>query len=281
MSSPRSLQARRHHYEVERELAARLRSSTREERTALFASLYDELFARVPDHPRLTRQGSKEARARGVRAQMRLLGASLRPGDTLVEFASGDGWLSNAAAEVAGQVISIDISDQRDLSEPPPANVRHVVYDGYQLDLPDACADVVFSYQFLEHLHPDDVAPHFAMAHRLLKPGGRYVFDSPHRYTGPHDISRDFSETLDCFHFQEWTHREMRKRLRDFGFDPAWVVRFGRVWTGWLPNAVVDLLEWLLLPLPHALRRRLCARAFPSVAMVAVKAKSQASSQDG
>ena len=203
---------------------------------------------------------------------MRLLGASLRTGDTLVEFASGDGWLSNAAAAVAAEVISIDISDQRDLSEPPPGNVRHVVYDGYHLDLPEACADVVFSYQFLEHLHPDDVEPHFQMVRRLLKPGGRYVFDTPHRYTGPHDISREFSTTLNCFHFQEWTHREMRQRLRRLGFHPAWVVRFGRVWKGWLPNAVVDLLELLLLPVPHRLRRRLCGRLLPSVAMVAVKA---------
>lgn len=274
MSSSRSLEARRHHYEVERELAGRLRQSNRAERTALFGKMYDELFARVPDHPRLTRKGSEEARARGVRAQMRLLSCVLKPGQTLVEFASGDGWLSNAAAATAKEVISVDISDQRDVSQPPPTNVRHVIYDGYHLELPEASADIVFSYQFLEHLHPEDVPLHFQMVRRLLKPGGKYVFDTPHRYSGPHDISREFSATLDCFHFQEWTHREMRRTLRKNGFDPAWVVRFGKSWEGWLPNRLVDLVEFLLLPVPQKLRVKLCARLFPSVALVAVRSSS-------
>ena len=214
---PRSREALRHHYEVERELAARLRASTREERTALFGRLYGELFERVPDHPRHTRKGSEAARRRGVQAQMRLLQGTLRPGQVFVEFAPGDGWLSNAVAATATQVYAIDISDQRDLSTPPPSNVRHVVYDGYHVALPDACADVVFSYQFLEHLHPDDVAPHFELVRRLLKPGGCYVFDTPHRYSGPHDISRHFGDRLDCFHFQEWTHRDMRRLFGAMG----------------------------------------------------------------
>jgi SAM-dependent methyltransferase len=267
---PRSREALRHHFEVERELAARLRASTREERTALFGRLYGELFERVPDHPRHTRKGSEVARRRGVQAQMRLLQGTLRPGQVFVEFAPGDGWLSNAVAATAAQVYAIDISDQRDLSTPPPANVHHVVYDGYHVDLPDACADVVFSYQFLEHLHPDDVAPHFELVRRLLKPGGCYVFDTPHRYSGPHDISRHFGDRLDCFHFQEWTHRDMRRLLGAHGFSEARVFRMGRPQTG-LFNALVDGLEWLLQPLPHRLRRRLCGRLFPSVAMVATK----------
>ncbi len=267
---PRSPEALRHHYEVERELAARLRASTRAERTSLFGLLYGELFERVPDHPRHTRKGSEAARRRGVQAQMRLLQGTLQPGQVLVEFAPGDGWLSNAAAATASEVYSIDISDQRDLSTPPLANVHHRVYDGYHVDLPDACADVVFSYQFLEHLHPDDVAPHFEVVNRLLKPGGCYVFDTPHRYTGPHDISRFFTDQLDCFHFQEWTHREMRRLLRLHGFGAAHVFRMGQPQQG-LFNVLVDGLEWLLQPLPHRLRRRLCGRLFPSVSMVAVK----------
>jgi SAM-dependent methyltransferase len=201
---------------------------------------------------------------------MRLLQGTLRPGQVFVEFAPGDGWLSNAVAATAAQVYAIDISDQRDLSTPPPANVRHVVYDGYHVDLPDACADVVFSYQFLEHLHPDDIAPHFELVRRLLKPGGCYVFDTPHRYSGPHDISRFFGDRLDCFHFQEWTHRDMRRLLRAQGFSEARVFRMGHPQAG-LFNILVDGLEWLLQPLPHRLRRRLCGRLFPSVAMVATK----------
>lgn len=259
----------RNHYEVERELAARLRSSTREERMALFGQLYAELFHRVPDHPRATRLESDELKRLNVAAQMRLLREHLHADATLVEFAPGNCWLSKEAAKTAKQVIAVDISDQSDPKQTAPKNFRHISYDGTNLDLPDGCASVAYSYQFLEHLHPDDVAPHFQLVHRLLKPGGIYVFDTPHRYSGPHDISREFSDTLDCFHFQEWTCNGMRRLLASHGFPKSWIVRFGKMQRSAWFNIGFDTLEKLLAPLPHKLRRSLARRVFPSVAMVA------------
>lgn len=277
MSSPtatpkRTREQLRNHYEVEKELAARLRTSTREERSKLFGVLYDELLRRVPDHPRWTRMESEQMHRQNAAAQMKLLREYLKPRSTLVEIAPGNGWLGYEAAKTAAHVYGIDISDQLDPSQPRPANYTHVVYDGYQLDLPGGIADIAFSYQFLEHLHPDDVAPHMQLVLRLLKPGGVYVFDTPHRYSGPHDISREFSNTLDCFHFQEWTHREMRRLLRAQGFKDAWVFRMGRTQRGFAFNALVNAVELLLLPVPQGLRRRLCRRLFPAVTMVATKA---------
>ncbi len=268
---PRTREQLRHHYEVERELAARLRNSTREERSHLFGTLYEELFRRVPDHPRWTRMESEALRRRNVATQMKLMREWLRPESTLVEFAPGNGWLGYEAAKTAKQVIGVDISNQLDPNMPKPDNYRHIVYDGYQLDLPDGCADIAFSYQFLEHLHPDDVGPHFEMVRRLLKPGGVYVFDTPHRYSGPHDISREFSNTLDCFHFQEWTHHEMRRTLRAHGFAKSWAYRMGRVRKSAAFNLLVDGVELLLKPLPHFLKRKLCGRLFPAVTMAAMR----------
>lgn len=265
----RSREQLRNHYEVEKELAARLRKSTRAERKHLFGTLYEELFRRVPDHPRATRLDSADEHRRNVAAQMRLLREFLRPDTTLVEVAPGNGWLGCEAAKTAKQVFGIDISDQRDAKLAFPPNYQHIVYDGEHLDLPDGIADAAFSYQFLEHLHPDDIDPHFQIVRRLLKPGGVYVFDTPHRYSGPHDISCEFSNTLDCFHFQEWTHREMRLLLRRHGFSRSQVFRFGRLQQSPLFNMMVDLAELMMLPVPHGIRRRLCRRLFPAVTMAA------------
>jgi len=52
----RSLEQLRNHFEVEKGLADQLRAATREERTLLFRTMYDTLFSKVPDHPRLERQ---------------------------------------------------------------------------------------------------------------------------------------------------------------------------------------------------------------------------------
>src|SRR5947208_98741 len=90
MSDPRTLERLRHHYRVESELASRLRSSSREERRALFAQLYDELFARVPDHPRLVRRDTRELSRSSIDSRLRLLRPFLFPDATFLEFAPGD-----------------------------------------------------------------------------------------------------------------------------------------------------------------------------------------------
>lgn len=272
--SPRTPDRLRHHYEVERELAARMRASTREERTELFKTLYTELFDRVPDHPRLTRRDTTESSQQNSEKQLRLLLPHFPangPKPVLVEFAPGDCRLSFAAAPACEKVYGIDISDQRSPGEVFPENFELIVYDGYHLDLPEACADLVFSYQFLEHLHPDDVPLHFEMVHRLLKPGGVYVFDTPHRFSGPHDISVHFGDTLECFHFQEWSYREMRRLLKHHGFGRTAMHRKGRLVKNPLLNAFHDGVECLVGLLPRSLRRRLANRYLQSVALAAWK----------
>jgi ubiquinone/menaquinone biosynthesis C-methylase UbiE len=267
---PRSPERLRHHYEVEKELAARLRASTREERPALFKELYTELFERVPDHPRLTRREAPEESRRKVAGQMRLLSSFLAPEQTVIEFAPGDCRLAFEVAQHVDQVIGVDISDQRTEGDrsAAPANFRLAVYDGYHLALPDQLADVAFSYQFLEHLHPDDVAPHLGLVLRLLKPGGWYVFDTPHRYTGPNDISGAFGDELVCFHFQEWTLNSMRQQLIASGFKTIRVIKRGKA-LGRINAGMLLLVETLVGSLPTPLKKRIARHLFSSVAMAA------------
>lgn len=259
----------RHHFEVERELAGKMRNSSRADRTELFKTLYNELFERVPDHPRLTRRDTPESSRRKVQSQLRLLKLFLKPDTVFLEFAPGDCRLASAVASEVKSVIGVDISDQRAQNEASPANLELVVYDGYELAVPDNSADVIFSYQFLEHLHPDDVSQHFQLARRLLKPGGVYVFDTPHRFSGPHDVSRHFGNSLQCFHFQEWTYREMRVLLRKHGFSRTAIFRFGKPCLSKAANCINDMAELLVGLLPIRLRQQLSKRLFQSVAMIA------------
>lgn len=260
----------RQHYEVERELAARLRASTREERRTLVGELYSELFARVPDHPRLVRREDAGDSVAAVAKQLRLLEPHLRAGQEFLEIAPGDGRLSIAVAGRVGQVWMADVSDQTGGAE-LPANCRHLVFDGFDLPLPDGSVDVAFSYQFLEHLHPDDVQPHLELVASKLRPGGVYVLDTPHRFSGPWDASRSYALEPECFHMQEWTYREVGERLEAAGFR-EWhpyrmgVVRRGRGWRK-LTLAVEDVMDRL----PRRLERRLAQRVFQAVTLLAVR----------
>ena len=269
-SNQRTLDQIRNHYEVEKELAARLLKSSRAERTRLFRTLYDELFARVPDHPRLTRRNEAELSERAVAAQLALLRRQLEGVRTFLEFAPGDCRLSFEVCRFVEKVYAVDISDQTGGVASRPANFELVLYDGYHLDLPPQTIDLAFSYQFLEHLHPDDVIPHFQMIKRLLRPGGAYIFSTPHRYSGPHDISAYFSDTPQGFHFQEWTYRELGEVLEAAGFAAWFTYRFGRPRRSKLVNGLTLAVESAFGLLPRRVQRRVSRRLFQGVTMMAV-----------
>lgn len=267
----RTFEQLRNHYEVERELAERLLNSSRDERKILFSSLYEELFERVPDHPRLTRRDTPERNASAVDARLRLLLPHLSGDMQFLEFAPGDCRLAYEICPLVQRVTAVDISDQRSLVDEPPGNFDLMLYDGYTLDVPDSSIDIVFSYQFLEHLHPEDVDVHLENVVRVLKEGGVYIFDTPHRFSGPHDISGAFGNKLECLHFQEWTYREMFKLVCRHGFSRCYAYAGGRVRRGRLLNFLKLGAELLVGMLPSRLTKFCSARLFQGVTIMAVK----------
>jgi len=97
----------RQQYEVEKELADRLRGATREQRRPLYRSVYNELYPRVPHHPQLTRKSSADLTRGALDPQLRLLRPFLRPETTLFEIGPGDCALCVAAAERVRQVSQL------------------------------------------------------------------------------------------------------------------------------------------------------------------------------
>lgn len=264
------LEQARAHFAVERELADRLRHSTRAERTELFRTLYAELFARVPQHARLLRRGNAEETTRAIASQFRLLQPHLPGVKTFLEFAPGDCRLAWKVCGRVPEVLAVDISDQTG-GAPAPQNFRLMIYDGYRLDLPDQSVDLIFSYQFIEHIHPDDTQLHLELAYRLLRPGGKYVFATPHRYSGPHDISRRFSDEPRGFHLKEWTYRELAALARSVGFSRCHTYRFGRVRESVVVNQLTYGAELALSPWPRRLRRWLSSRIFTGITLALQK----------
>ena len=265
----RSLESVRNHYEVERGIAARLLATPRAERSAFYRGMYDELFARVPDHPRLLRRDDAARTAEHNRSKFTLLRGYLGRELRVAEFAPGDCRFCRALCEHVASVVGIDISDQRGAGFDAPANFRFVVYDGYAVELDEGSVDLVFSDQLVEHLHPEDTALHFALVHRLLAPGGTYLFRTPHALCGPHDVSRFFADEPQGFHLREWTYGELEPVLRAAGFTRLrayWNARGARVP---LPWQLVTLLEAGLRRLPAGLRRRVSRPLLPNVTVAA------------
>jgi SAM-dependent methyltransferase len=268
----RTLEQVWNHYQVEKALAARLKRCDREGRRRLFETMYDELFAAVPDHPRLAENTAPARTAELNRAKTNLLRRWLRPDALLVEFAPGDCEFAGAIAGQVRRVIGVDISDQRAPGKRWPDNFELLVYDGYALpQVAPGSVDVIFSHQFLEHLHPQDTLSHLALAHSLLKPGGCYVIHTPHAASGPWDVSRYFCDEPEGFHLKEWTYGELRACARGLGYSRVEAVVAKRGFNVTLPYAYFTSTEAMLRAIGRRRARRIAQRLIPDLMCVAHK----------
>lgn len=253
----RTVEQLRHHYQVEKELADKLRSATKQDRRWLYGALYDELFRRVPDHPQLTRKSSESLKREALHKELSLIKPFLRPSSVFMEVGPGDCALSFAVARLVQEVIAVDVSEEITRTSAAPDNFRLLLSDGCSVPALPASVDVCYSNQLMEHLHPDDAEEQLENIHRALKPGGVYVCITPNVLTGPHDISSFFDPVATGFHLKEYSVEELADLFRKVGFT-----RFDAAiaWRGYYSTLDASYLmrcERLLSSLPDRLRRGL------------------------
>jgi SAM-dependent methyltransferase len=251
----RTLEQIRNHYEIEKTIAIRLKKATREERKIIYRTMYDELFKQVPDHPRLKCRENPKLTALVNRNKLKLIEKFINKSTVFVEFAPGDCRFATSICDRVRSVYGVDISDQRGQFDNVPDNFKLIIYDGYDLQMQENSTDVVFSDQLIEHLHPEDTELHFQLVRKILRPQGVYVFRTPHRFSGPHDVSRYFSDEAEGFHLKEWTYSEIVKILKRLKYSS---------WSGYKytkrnlikkPFAYLIIIGYILNILPKRLRR--------------------------
>lgn len=256
----RSPERLRHHYAVEKRLAARLQAAPRERRLHMLTAMYEELFREVPDHPRLVIKQTPEHSRANVALQMRLVRRFLQPRMTLLEIGAGDCAFSFEAAKRVRQVYAVDVDEVLSRNARTPANFKLFLSDGVSVPVPAGSVDVAYSNQLMEHLHPDDAREQLANIFAALAPGGVYICLTPNRLDGPHDISRNFSDQASGFHLKEYTVTELAALFRATGFRRVSAYsKKNNVWFP-VPLGAILALEALLQRLPPHLRRPLARR---------------------
>ncbi len=206
------------HYDIERELADRLRNAPKSERRTLYSDLYDELFQRVPHHTQLTRKQSPQWRRRAIAFQMNVLRGFLDEGTSFLEVGPGDCALAFHVAEHVKNVVAVDVSENITNSSDSPDNFELILSDGSSIPVPENSIHVIYSNQLMEHLHPDDAFDQLGNILRALVPGGVYLCITPNRLSGPHDISKYFDTEATGFHLKEYTVSELSALFRKVGF---------------------------------------------------------------
>jgi SAM-dependent methyltransferase len=211
----------------------------------------------VPDHPQNSRKADIVTQQAATDRQWRLLSRFTHADSTYMEIGAGDCHLAMAIAQRARFSYAIDVSDVIASGNQRPKNFAMIVSDGIHVGVPAGAVDVAYSNQLMEHLHPDDAADQLREICKSLAPGGRYICVTPHRFSGPHDISRFFAPEARGFHLKEYTYGELRQLFLAAGFDSTsiWTGLAGRFFP--IPQPIVLGIEKLLGLLPRAIQKRL------------------------
>jgi len=253
------------HYELEKKLAARIMNASPDDRTRASIDAYDELFSTITWHDGHLKTVERRDKVRdSYKPFLRMVG---RDQDVL-ELGCGNGAQMRALGPLNRRCVGIDISETvLDNQAVMPSNVELRVADATNLFLlEDDSFDVAFSTQLVEHIHPEDVQRHFDEVARVLRPGGRYICETPHPLTGPHDVSFHFDETATCFHLKEYTFAEILTLMRRAGFRSfraplfrqamyekrPWLAKLGELPADWR-RPVESAVRWL----PIGSRRRI------------------------
>lgn len=255
----RTLEQIKEHYEIEKQLAEKLRNSSRQERQSLYTSVYEDLFRLVPHHPRLVTPYSHEDIEKKVSFQMRNIRRFLNRDSVFLEIGAGNCALANEVAKLVRKVFALDITEANVRKPITPANFQFVLSEGCSIPLEEDSVDIAYSYQMMEHLHPDDALEQLQNIFRVLAPGGIYICDTPSRLNGPHDISVHFDAVAKGLHLKEYTVRELSDLFKMVGFAKVRAhVRVKRFHV-LLPTFPLMMCEVALDKVTYALRKRLAS----------------------
>lgn len=263
-----------HHWKLEQEIASELRQSTPENRWEVFERCYSRFYSELPWLNQYTGKGDSKPPFERYQDWLAVIGT---PPKRVYEIGSGEGEMITYLAEIGFDCRASEITRERGqetVSQGIP-NLSWGTSDGIHLEQfePENHYDVVLSDQVIEHLHPEDIHRHFSSVSRILAPGGFYIFNTPHRFTGPYDISRVFNcDEPKGMHLHEYTFRELVWVAKETGFrEVSYVVghrirllaeKFGikgsagilRI--GKIDLAIVLLAEKILWAVPNSRWRR-------------------------
>jgi len=278
------------HWELEKELTQKLLESTPENRFEVFEECYSKLYSELIWLNEYVKKNIPYSTMdRGFRIWLTLIGAPST--QRIYEVGSGKAELISFLARNGYSCVATEITRERG-KKYSEENVTWQNSDGVHFGTFEqhGSYDVVISDQVIEHVHPDDTQDHFRGVHEILKPNGKYIFRVPHRFTGPHDVSKVFKcEKALGMHLREMTFHETRKLINNSGFSKFGIVLIGArkiiikmfskdrmISTSFYFHSLI-LIEGIIRLIPGRKNRlsaiRMAARVgfFPDIFVVAIK----------
>lgn len=242
------------HFILEKKLSAELRNASLQERKELYRKLYDQLFTTFPE----ISHGINETGYNRLDWEVKFIRPFFNPQHVILEVGAGDCLLSKELAKYFKKVVAYEVADAIPFVENKPANLELKFFNGIDMFEEKESFDVIYSNQVFEHLHPDDTIPLLQTYSKFLKSNGKLILITPHRLTGPHDISRFFTDTPEGFHLKEYTYSELTSLLLSSGFSKV-KAYVGHKKAGYFPvsTSLIIAIEKIYDRFPMGLKRKL------------------------
>jgi SAM-dependent methyltransferase len=202
------------HFVLEKKLANELRDSNLQQRRSLYMRVYNDLFTTFPE---ITHNVDATVEQR-LGWQLRFLNRLFDKNKVFMEIGSGDCLLAKELTKHFKKVVAFEVADAIPFVAGTPDNFELKIFNGFDMKEDPSSYDIIYSNQVFEHLHPDDTIPLLRSYHTFLKDDGKLVIVTPNRLTGPHDVSRGFTEDAEGFHLKEYTYKELKGLLKATGY---------------------------------------------------------------
>lgn len=245
------------HYLVEKDLANKLLNSSKTDRTGLYNRLYTELFQKINNHPQIKKKSDKKLSTRKVKEYLPVINNYTNKDSIFLDIGAGDCTLSKIIAKKTKLVYALEVSNEFTKIKEKEPNLKIILYDGCKIPIPDEVVNIAFSNQVIEHIHPEDIYDHLREIYRTVKPKGVFIFQTPNRLSGPHDISRNYDDIATGFHLKEYTCEELIKILKEIGFNKFNFYIFYKGLYSFFPITFIIYLERFLKKLPKQLSKEI------------------------
>lgn len=242
------------HFQLEKKLATELKNTTVEQRRILYGKLYNDLFSTFPG----IAEGLSSSNDDRLAWQLKLMKRLFNKEKTVLEIGAGDCLLSKELAKHFKKIVAYEVADSIPFVEGKPDNFELKIFNGIDMHEQENSVDIIYSNQVFEHLHLDDITPLLKDYHSYLTKKGKLVVITPHRYTGPHDISRDFTKDAEGFHMKEYTYKEMRSILSSHGFRKIkGYIGYSKLGYFSIPMSLLIFSEKVFNIFPGSLKRKM------------------------
>jgi len=107
-------------------------------------------------------------------------------GKHVLDLGCGEGYCSRMLRQRGAQgVVGLDVSERmielaRQAERAQPLGIRYDTADAVTVDLGDASVDLVLAVFLFNYLSVEQTRQTMANVHRMLRPGGQFVFAVPH-----------------------------------------------------------------------------------------------------